>query len=441
MFFVGKLWAVTRNIALILLMILAIYGFGRAIQLSLDSHDQGSRGPYLQMLSEQAVTLKWQTSDADMPTVRYGQNQVDLNRHAVVSGSRTKHEVRLSGLSPATRYYYHISGKESWHGSFHTAPLAGSDAPIRLWVTGDQGETGSIQNEVRDAALQWAIDNQRYERPLFDFWITTGDNAYRSGTIVQFQNKFFEPYADILANIPVWPAYGNHDARRWAFFELFSLPRLAESGGTPSHTEHFYSFDYGQLRVVMLDSEASSLAADGAMARWLKNDLASTTQPWRIAVMHHPAYTKGSHDSDNPRDSSGRIFRVRENILPLLEGLGVDLILTGHSHSYERSHSIACHYQPSSSWKPSYLRDDQSPYRKGVGVVHMVIGSSAKLDVAALDHPAMPISHNLTGSVIIDIEGDTLISRFIGQDGTIIDEFEITRGNDGLHQTINCDDL
>ncbi len=64
------------------------------------------------------------------------------------------------------------------------------------------------------------------------------------------------------------------------------------------------------------------------MCNWLRADLAATAQEWIIAYWHHPPYTKGSHDSD----AEGDLVEVRENIVPILEDFGVDLVLCGHSH-------------------------------------------------------------------------------------------------------------
>ena len=69
------------------------------------------------------------------------------------------------------------------------------------------------------------------------------------------------------------------------------------------------------------------------MLTWLKEDLAGTTQEWKIAFWHHPPYTKGSHDSD----SENALADMRQNLVPILERGGADLVLTGHSYSYERS--------------------------------------------------------------------------------------------------------
>lgn len=423
-----RLWRVIRYLLLGLMVLIAVYAVGRVIHVSLGSFYEGSRGPYLQMMSDTTVTVRWQSLDAHVGRVQFGLDRNHLDQAFSEQVASDDHEVRLTGLMPLSRYYYRVGSSENVSSkieSFTTAASVGNETPVRFWVTGDQGYRGPIQTDVKDSAWRWLKNNVRSNRGLIDFWVTTGDNAYRSGSNEEFQENFFQPYADVLASHVVWPAYGNHDARRWAFFDIFSLPTNAESGGTASHTEHYYSFDYGQLHVVMLDTQSSNLSADGQMANWLQTDLKATQQPWRIVVMHHPSYTKGSHDSDRFDDSGARMFDVRENILPLLERLGVDMVITGHSHMYERSHAIACHYGDSNEWKTEVVRDNTSPYTKNSGTVYMVMGSSSKLDNGPLNHPAMPVSLHQSGSVVIDIEKNILISRFINRQGQIADKFQI----------------
>ena len=69
------------------------------------------------------------------------------------------------------------------------------------------------------------------------------------------------------------------------------------------------------------------------MDTWLKADLEQTTADWLVAYFHHPPYTKGSHDSDREK----QLVEMRTYVMPILESGGVDLVLTGHSHIYERS--------------------------------------------------------------------------------------------------------
>lgn len=440
---------ILKRTGFVFLAILVLYAIGRPTQIWLDGFYSGVREPYLQMMSTDAVTLRWQSEKAYVGVVRYGLKLGQLNSVRIESDSKEEHEIRLTNLKPGTKYFYSVGSEaaESFQGAeywFKTAPKTklNKAKPVRFWVTGDQGYPNPVQNQVRDAMLNWVKQHPRQpvnNTPL-DLWLTTGDNAYRSGSNEQFQAGFFEPYKAILKNTPVWPVYGNHDARRWVFFDIFSFPANAESGGTASGTENYYSFDYANIHFVMLDSQESSLAPDGEMLTWLKKDLEQTKQQWLITLFHHPPYTKGSHDSDSQRDSRGRLISVRENVLPILESAGVDLVLSGHSHMYERSELINCHYGSSSTFDKNLIRNQakdniynkkESAISANSGTIYAVIGSSAKVDMGPLNHPAMPASLAEAGSMIFDIHDKRLIAYFINKDGKVKDRFEINKGVKG----------
>lgn len=433
-----------KKLGLAILILLAVYAIGRPTQIWLDGFYSGVREPYLQMMSPNAVTLRWQSEKEFDGVVNYGFKPDQLNNIEKEHVTGEEHEIRLSGLKPATKYFYsagdgnntEFKGKEFW---FKTAPdktAQDKTNPVRFWVTGDQGYPNPIQNQVRDAMLGWLKENPRADTnsPQLDFWLTTGDNAYRSGSNEQFQAGFFAPYKNILRNTPVWPAYGNHDARRWAFFDIFSFPINAESGGVASGTENYYSFDYANIHFVMLDTQDSDHDTNGDMLSWLKKDLQKTKQQWLITVFHHPPYTKGSHNSDSKRDSRGRLVSVRENILPLLEKAGVDLVLSGHSHMYERSELINCHYDSSSTFKESMIRGKEIYNKKENGIsgnsgtIYTVIGSSSKVDTGPLDHPAMPYSLREAGSLLFDVNKNRLKAYFINKEGLVRDKFEVVKG-------------
>jgi hypothetical protein len=165
--------------------------------------------------------------------------------------------------------------------------------------------------------------------------------------------------------------------------------------------------------------------------------LAETRQPWLIALFHHPPYSKGSHDSDNERDSGGRMQEMRQNALPLLEAAGVDLVLSGHSHVYERSYLMGCHYGPSESLQPAMIlgggMGNEPPYRKPegftphAGAIYNVVGSSAYADNGPLDHPAMAVALRELGSLLLDIDDNTLDGRFITPTGEVLDHYRIVK--------------
>ena len=429
-----------------LLLLIVLYGVGRLIHVSLGSFYTGERGPYLQQPAPTAMTLRWQTTEAEIGVVRYGLRPDQLQWRVEELSMGEEHEVRLSGLQPNTRYFYAIGSEEKpgyagpdfW---FYTPPQRGTSISTRFVVLGDPGYPNPRQLVVKDVMQTWLELNPRPDRAGFDLLLTTGDNAYRSGTNEQFQAGFFEPYANWLRNIPVWPVYGNHDARRWAFFNLFSFPTDGESGGLSSGTENYYSFDHGQVHFVILDTEASSMDAGSKMLRWLEEDLLGSQQPWLIAAFHHPPYTHGSHNSDSRRDSGGRMFDVREKVLPILEQAGVDLVLSGHSHMYERSNLMGCHYGKSGTLQTNMMQsprqqDEFDLYIKPAagrvahqGAIYLVLGSSSKLDQGPLDHPAMATSLGEMGALVVDINGPRLDARFITDRGTIADSFAIVKGD------------
>jgi hypothetical protein len=308
-----------------------------------------------------------------------------------------------------------------------------------VWVIGDSGEPTLYSQEVRDGYLAYTGARET------DLWLMLGDNAYGSGTDAQYQAAVFDVYGEILRNSVLWPTRGNHDQLYSGpnndYYEIFSLPVMGEAGGVPSGTEAWYSFDYGNIHFICLDSEGSSTLP--AMMNWVATDLDSTDASWVIAFWHHPPYTKGSHDSDNDSDSGGRMRNMREDYLPLLEGKGVDLVLTGHSHSYERSMLLDEHYGYSSTLHDSMKVDpgDGNPAGDGAyekptsrlapheGAVHAVAGSSSKISGGTLNHPVMVTSLNMLGSMVLDVHGQQLDAVFIDTMGVVRDEFTIIKGD------------
>ena len=168
----------------------------------------------------------------------------------------------------------------------------------------------------------------------------------------------------------------------------------------------------------------SGRTANTPMAQWLVNDLNATAQQWVIVFFHHPPYTHGNHNSDLETD----LTEIRQNILPILESHGVDLVLCGHSHNLERSYFLNGHYGVSSTLTDSMKIDGgdgrvdgTGAYRKnsfGQGVVYSVSGSSGQTTGGTLDHPAHFLSLNVLGSLVVDVNQGRLDVKFLGTVGT-----------------------
>jgi hypothetical protein len=399
------------------------------------------RGPYLQTGTPDAVVVRWRTDVPTTSAVAFGFAVDQLNQVAQSAESTTEHVVQLTGLVPDTQFYYAIGAQDSELTGFGddsykvlTAPPTGTARATRIWAIGDAGTANSNAAAVRDAYL--AFTGTRGT----DLWLMLGDNAYNDGTDSEYQAAVFDMYPSVLRSSVVWSTLGNHDGHSATssdemgpYYDIFTLPRAAEAGGTASGTEAYYSFDYGTIHFVCLDSYDSDTDPTGDMMTWMENDLTANAQPWLVAFWHHPPYTKGSHDSD----TEGGLGDMREYALPILESYGVDLVLSGHSHSYERSMFLNGHYGYSSSLDMSMIIDggDGNPSGDGAytrapgsaaGAVYIVAGSSGKTN-SVQQHPAMHIWLPELGSVVMDVDGLQMDVNFIDDAGAQLDFFSIIK--------------
>lgn len=386
------------------------------------------RGPFLQQGTSSSILVSWRTSNSGASVVRYGLSPGNLAFSA--SGpTATDHKILLSGLQPRTTYYYSVetAGSILADGTslrFITPPPQGSRSPLRVWVLGDCGTGTAEQAAVRDAFYQF------YQNRPADGVVLLGDNAYFSGTDSEYQVNFFDVYQQILKQVPVWPCYGNHETYgdlfpdgTYAYDSIFAIPSQGQCGGPPSGSSRYYSWNLGNIHFIMLDSMTSDRLSTGAMAQWLSADLQNNPLPWVVACFHHPPYTKGSHDSDFEPES----IDMREQILPILEGHGVDLVLCGHSHAYERSALIDGHYGHSTTIHPSHFKDagdgredGDGAYHKAEehasaheGAVHMVAGSAGQHSGGAMNHPVMKVSLDQLGSVVLDVTDNRMDVLFL----------------------------
>jgi acid phosphatase type 7 len=407
-----------------------------------------TRGPYLQIGTPTSISVRWRTGTATNSRVRYGTSPTNLSSTQDNTFVTTEHEVTVTGLSPDTQYYYSVGTTTAVLAggadfTFITAPAAGSTQPIRIWAIGDSGTANAEAEAVRDAYA--AFTGSRYT----DVWLMLGDNAYSNGTDAEYQAAVFNMYPTFLKQTVLWPTIGNHDTGGSTnppgdlpYYQMFSLPTSGQAGGVPSGTEDYYSFDVGNIHFICLDSMTSDRSSGSPMMTWLQSDISSTTRNWIIAYWHHPPYSKGSHDSDR----ENQLIEMRQGALPILENFGVDLVLTGHSHSYERSFLLDGHYGFSNTLTPAMKKDAGSgredepdgAYVKATGgtaahegAVYAVAGSSGHTSGGALNHPAMFISLDQLGSMVLDISGNRLDAKFLRETGVVQDHFTIIKGTGG----------
>jgi hypothetical protein len=235
---------------------------------------------------------------------------------------------------------------------------------------------------------------------------------------------------------------GNHEGHTsrgltgiGPYYDAYVLPTAAEAGGMASGCEAYYSFDVANVHLVCLDSHDLDRSPTAAMAQWLIADLEHAQGDWLIAFWHHPPYTKGSHDSDR----EGQLVEMRENFMPLLEAHGVDLVLAGHSHIYERSMLIDGAYATPTTAEGVILDDGDGdpegdgPYRKSAGrvprqgTVAVVSGHGG----AGLGRKGtMPVMREIIlehGSLVLDVRGDELTGLMVDRHGDVRDRFQVVK--------------
>ncbi len=444
-----------------------------------------SRGPYLQMATPNSICVVWRTLWKNIDAaVHYGAERDHLDKVARgdavvvrtalggiydltprVQALRTRanlglarlsgapvgtfqYEVQLSGLSPDTQYYYALYDGEtrltpaddSYH--FQTNPQPGVSHPLRFAVLGDSGTARNAQLQVYRAL----VAREANERHPCDLWLHVGDMAYTRGRDAQFRTRFFRVYEPTLRHTVCWPTFANHEGYSSSsitgvgpYFDAYVAPTEGEAGGTPSGTEAFYSFDYGDVHFISLESFEVRNKATDTMANWLKTDLAQAQAQraqWCIAFFHHAPYTKGSHDSDKEKE----LIEMRAVFMPILEAGGVDLVLSGHSHIYERSMLVDGAYATNTTSANVVLDDGDGnpagdgPYRKSAGLnphqgtVLVVAGHGGgrlgRKGTCPLMKRTIYPEH---GSVIVDINGDTLTGIMLNARGQERDRFSLVK--------------
>lgn len=411
------------------------------------------KGPYLQMGTHNSMLLRWETNVASDSKVCYGTSSSVLSSTVTDAASVTSHSIQITGLTPYTKYYYSIgSTSVTLQGNqdnyFRTSPLPGTAGNYRFWVIGDCGNASTNQTNVKNQYMTYNGPSR-----ITDGWLTLGDNAYSNGSDAQFNAEFFGIYQnDVMKNMVLWPTPGNHDYNNGAstattvpYYSIFSTPNNAEAGGVPSGTSAYYSYNYGNIHFISLDSYGTVAGnkmydTTGAQATWLKQDLAANTQRWTIAYWHHPPYTMGSHNSDTESD----LVAIRQKFIRILERNKVDLILCGHSHDYERSKLMKGHYGNEASFDAGthnlstqsgaydasanscpYLKDSLNAKN---GTVYVLSGSAGQLggSQTSFPHNAMHYSNATNGgSLILDIQDNRLDAKWLCADGVIRDKFTV----------------
>lgn len=283
---------------------------------------------------------------------------------------------RIEGLSPGTYHCYQVASLTERIG-FRTAPARGGDTPVRFAVFGDSGDGGIGQAAVRDRLLALPVD----------LILHTGDVAYNDGTIEQFERHFFRYYEGLLKSVPFFPIPGNHEYHTddaAPFIEVFDLP---DNGGAAGR-ERWYSFDYGDVHFVGLDTE--QLVTE--QIEWLDRDLSDNQRPWTVVYFHRPPFSSGTH---------GSAPDVAQAFVPVLQNHAVPIVFAGHEHSYERTRPIG-------------------------GVTYVITGGGGKLLRSVGTSEFTAKSQAVLHVLDVEVRGRGMAVRALDVTGASVDSFELT---------------
>lgn len=265
-------------------------------------------------------------------------------------------------------------------------PMLASPGPATGFVfVGDFGTGSEAEADVSSAIRTWVDD-----RP-FDALVTLGDNVYSDGSPSRFDEAWNEPYGWVEdARVPVVASLGNHDietANGGPVMDLFDMPN------------RWYERRVGPVDVFVLDS--NDLEEEGQMA-WLSTALASSSAPWQVLVFHHPVYSCGKH---------GSTPRVQRELLPIVAIQGVDLVVNGHDHNYQRFAPVN-------------------------GTTYVVSGGGGATLYPVGDCPADtpdPVAWNddVHGFLYISASPAELVGTAVSGSGTVLDTFRLQQSDKG----------
>jgi hypothetical protein len=431
-----------------------------------------ARGPYLLNQHESGITIRWRTDHSvrHSSVLRFGTSHREFSQ-AVAATERPPHfpgyqewESVLTGLDSGTRYYYALeadqailTGADSRH-RFETSDAGQS--LHRFWLLGDSGsnrprtdpletvlklsgptDTVKVRNGFRDYNQDRALDGL----------ILLGDNAYPFGTDEQYQAAFFNVYQDELRQTPLWPCVGNHDMDS-AYRYLFFTEKPVRDDGHLMGAKYYYSFEQGDSLFVVIDpwkswwefnTDPSHLPWQ-VQKRWIEHVLSVNEKHWAIVICHFPVYCDGNYDSD----TNEPLAILRRELVPIFDRYGVDLVVSGHDHTYQRTFLISGHLGDRNEFdsrrhllSPSDGVAEPIVKQSGPdsGTVYVVSGTGGGVRAnGPLQHPALvPLpkakegQRGLTkpGSLLLEIGREEMECFQVGATGEVLDRFKIRKLN------------
>ena len=333
-------------------------------------------------------------------------NKLDTN-----TGSFYIHSATITGLAPGTIYVYRVGDGTNWSNTCTFTTEAANPGFFKFLVFGDS--QSGIAADPNYGPWQTCVQNAFAANPDASFITNIGDNVETGQNYNHWEN-WFAAAKGVIDHIPDMEVQGNHEtylppdnassSKPIYWTAQFKLPQNGP-GSLPGQT---YSYDYGNVHFVVLDSqelEESPISGDilAVQEAWLKQDLANTNKAWKIVMFHKtPYYNKATRSNED----------IKAVFDPILDQYHVDVVFNGHDHGYSRTYPI---------------NNDQFVSSTNQGTVYIVTGRSGNKvypdlsqkvwDTFFYDPQDQPMY------IAASVKGDTLTLDATKADGTVIDHY------------------
>ncbi len=358
--------------------------------------------PYLQFATPTSITVMWETDEVCHSIVRYGepkfnQPKANLEFSAELKDTTLIHEVVLQNLTPEADYFYQVISINAQGDSlisevntFQTA-LA-EDKAVAFALFCDSQSNPEVWEKISNLAYQ--------ERPHFG--LLGGDLVDYGFNKDDWVDEFFAPANNFMKHYPIYSVPGNHEHDAFLYYQYMANP----------DPEYRYTFNYGNIQFFMIDTDRD-VSPGSPQYTWLEEQLATSDTHWKIVMHHHPPFSSEENDyGDVNYEKSEEGDLETRQLVPLYEKYGVDIVVFGHIHAYERT------------WPIFKERVNQEK-----GVIYLNLGGAGGgLENASYQRPFFTQKVKKVHHFgLITVHGPNLNFEAINESGNIFDSFSLNK--------------
>jgi len=286
--------------------------------------------PYLQNVKDSSFSVMWETSlpvkgQIYLAKAEFHILKPELKTVAAENKQVKLHHLVVDGLKKEELYFYQVVNV-----SENGDTLKGPVTQITIPDYDKSAVSFTVIGDIQGGIKTWEDISELMIRQRPQFVVHVGDLVRNGPNNSEWIDEFFKPAHHLLSQVPIYPAIGNHEQNASNFYRYFNL----------SADDAFYSVKKGPVRFIFADTNKDLLPGSEQYRR-LEQQLAHCKEPWKVVVHHHPVFTSGNAAYRSSLMATAS--KGDPNILhlkTLYETYGVDLVLNGHVHTYEKSWPI-----------------------------------------------------------------------------------------------------